>query len=75
MKRYIVWFDFPYGRTYLKGSFIDDSNYDRNVEIPEFTHRRKIILWQKNLIQRHMLKTKLSFMLANMHMELKKFNH
>lgn len=37
MKRYIVWFDFPYGRTYLKGSFIDDSNYDRNVEIPEFT--------------------------------------
>lgn len=33
MKRYIVWFDFPYGRTYLKDSFIDDSN----IEIPEFT--------------------------------------
>lgn len=37
MKRYIVWFDFPYGRAYLKGSFIDDSNYHSNIEIPEFT--------------------------------------
>ena len=36
MKKYVIWFDFPYGRTYYKESFIDTSYLSGNLEIPEF---------------------------------------
>lgn len=29
IKKYIIWFDFPYGRTYYKESFIDTTSRRR----------------------------------------------
>ena len=37
MKKYILWFDFPNGKTYFKGLYIEDSNEPEMLEIPEFT--------------------------------------
>lgn len=35
--KYIIWFEFPYGKTYYKDSYIDTMSIQGNLEIPEFT--------------------------------------
>lgn len=37
MKKYIIWFDFPFGKTYYRNSYIDTSYTAGNLEIPEFS--------------------------------------
>ncbi len=36
--KYVIWFDFPYGKTYFKCSYLEESTTsNRCIEIPEFT--------------------------------------
>lgn len=35
---YVIWFDFPYGRTYFKDSYwLESVVSSRNIEIPQYT--------------------------------------